>query len=218
MRSVRPLNPLVLVVSAVNEKEMNDFIVEWVLPYYLKILHGNYVYLKSSEQEAFNQEVKKALSTLNEAAVNRLLSAAGWREQITGSWFCGLKGWNQFADQIGKALVASQVGFAGQGYCFALACFTDETSVGYLTQYLDIYLPRIDCYYDQDWAMPALIWIDRQKNTNHSSRYLVSEGLWEKFVEDKLKGSDVWRLENIENRFWRVMEYCRVHFIMAKAA
>jgi hypothetical protein len=161
--------PKILRPNGFNDKKenrMDDFIAKWVAPYYMKILHGNYTSLKSLEQETFNRKVKEALPILNEIVVSRLLSG-GWREQITGSWFCGLKRWNQFAEPIGKALVASEVTYAGQSHCFALASFADDVSVKYLMEYLDTYLSKLDCYYDQNWAMPALIWIDTKGNTNH---------------------------------------------------
>jgi hypothetical protein len=195
---------------------MDEFINQWVAPYYLKILHGNYCYLlKDDEQTFFNRSVKNGLASINYEVVNQLLSG-GWREQITGSWFCGLKNWSQFADIIGTNLVESKMTYAGQGHSFALACFVDDKSVKYLTKYLDTYLPQINLVYDQAWVMTALMWVDEQNDTNHSARYLASGGLWEKYVADKK--SDAWRLNCRKEKFWKLMHYCQDNFAKPKAS
>jgi hypothetical protein len=117
--------------------------------------------------------------------------------------------WSKFAGLIGEALIASEGVYAGQGYCFALASFADDVSAKYLMDYLDTYLLKVDCYYDQDWAMPALIWIDEHRDTDHSSRYLTPGGLWERFAEDK---GESWQLDYSKKRFWAIMKYCQEHF------
>lgn len=45
-------------------------------------------------------------------------------------------------------LLASELVYAGQGYCFALARLGAEQDAEILTAYLDHYLPRDDCQYD----------------------------------------------------------------------
>jgi hypothetical protein len=194
---------------------MDEFINQWVAPYYLNILHGNYCFLlKHDEQVAFNRSVNNALASINVEVVNRLLSG-GWREQITGSWYCGLKGWSQFTDMIGTKLVESKMTYAGQGHSFALACFANDKSVRYFTEYLDMYLPQINLVYDQAWVMSALMWVDEQNNTDHSVRYLASNGLWQEYIADK--ESDVWQLDYWKNNFRTLMNYCQENFAKPKA-
>ncbi len=194
---------------------MNEFITQWVAPYYLNILHGNYYRLLEGEtQMAFNENVKNRLVSINYDVVTRLLSG-GWREQLTGSWFCGLKNWDQFADVIGTKLVESKAVYAGQGHCFALACFANDKSVKYLTKYLNTYLPQNNLVYDQAWVMPALMWIDEISYSNHSTHYLTSGGLWEKYVEDK--EINTWKLSCVKEHFWKVMSYCQENFAELKA-
>ena len=195
--------------------QMNDFINQWVAPYYLNILHGNFCLLEGEEQVAFNQSVMSALKSINTQVVDQLLSSVGWREQITGSWFCGLKGWSQFADVIGTRLVESKVTYAGQGHSFALACFANSKSIEYLTKYLDVYLPQTDLVYDQAWVMPALMWVDEKNNTGYSARYLTSDGLWEQYIVNKDR--DAWRLDDRKDEFWKLMNYCQKNFGDPKA-
>ena len=194
---------------------MDDFTTNWVAPFYIYVLHGNYYYqLKGDEQALFNENVKKALLNLNDETLQRLLSG-GWREQITGSWLCGLKGSSQYANNIGKKLVASQMTYAGQGHCFALACFANDESVKFFTEYLNIYLRKTDLHYDQGWVMPALMWVDEQNDTDHASKYLKSGGLWETYIANK--DTDAWQLGYRKEYFWKLMNYCRDNYINQKA-
>ena len=205
---------------------MNEFINQWVAPYYLQILQGNYCFNpKYLEQTAFNQKVKEALQSINANIIEQLLSG-GWREQLTGSWFCGLKGWSQFADVIGTKLVDRNVPYAGQGHSFALACFANDKSVEYLTKYLDLFLPQTDLVYEQIWVMPALLWVDAQNNTTYSERYLVIDGLWQNYAADKSTWYQaepegrVWQLGHLDDRqerFWQLMKYCHIYFAKPKA-
>lgn len=185
---------------------MDELRTKWVVPYYLQFLHANYLADERAEEpRAFKKRVDAALAEIDEGIVSLLL-AEHWREQITASYFAGLKGWSQYADTIGNLLVQSVACYAGQGYCFALACFADETSVKYLQKYLRIYLAQPQLYYDQYWAMPALIWIDERKGTQHSAEFLKPGGLWETFVAGK---NESWQLDKCWPDFRRAMNYWR---------
>ena len=192
---------------------MDNFTAKWVKPYYMAILHANYVnMLPEEERGVFNQDVLLALTVIDESVVVKLLNSH-WREQLTGSWFCGVKGWRHFGPQLGQLLVASKTCFAGQGYCFALASFANESSVIYLTKYLDKYLPQLDLYYDQGWAMAALMWVDEKSGTSHSHRFLAADGLWECFVAAKIRVAGTWQIESYKRELWDAIEYCQTHFM-----
>ncbi len=182
-------------------------------PYYLKILHGNYVRLEGNKLNSFVSSVWQAIAFIDEAMVNQLLRGS-WRELLTGSWFAGLLDWSQYTETLGELLIESPTCYAGQGYCFALACFANELSVNYLISYLDKYLPKIDCEYDQDWAMPSLMWIDNLKGTNYSQHYLVPGGLWERFTANKLniESFNRWDLERQKQHFGAMMNFCEKWF------
>jgi hypothetical protein len=202
---------------------MKDFAAKWVVPFYLEVLHANYVRQKSSDNLLFNQRVVAALAELDEPVVEQLLylrdwpdeddNMPGWRELLTGSWFCGLKGWQKFTDVIGQYLVESGTCYAGQGYCFALACFATEDSAAYLVKYLDTYLPQLELDYDQQWALPALMWIDEQRGTHHSHPFLEPGGLWEQYIAGR--PSPYWEAEECKRNFWEAMKYCQAHFMSA---
>ena len=186
---------------------------DWIAPFYLNILHGNYAtsVLDDGQRDAFNSAVHEALETVTADQLSRLIGAA-WREAITGSWIAGVGGFIDCRDQIGARLLASESCFAGQAHAFAMACFADEESATFLERYLDEYLRRKDCSYDQGWAMPALMWIDQERGSTRSERYLANGGLWESFIADKLGVNDAWTIESCRTAFWRSMSYCRQHF------
>ena len=177
---------------------MDEFFANWVKPFYLKGL------IKSDVGE-----LRTALAEVTPPVVDRLLSSPGWREQIVGSWFSGLKGWSQFEDVIGVMLLASRVCEAGRGHSFALACFADEASRRHLVTYLDHYLRRPELFDDQHFAMPALMWIDEKSGTSDAARFLVCGGLWETFTAGK---NDAWHLDTCKRRFWETMQYCQQNF------
>ncbi|MEP4077935.1 DUF6000 family protein [Haloferula sp.] len=195
---------------------LNPFLNKWVSPFYLSILHGNYAtsILKDDERERFNASVVDALNRITPKVATKLIGGH-WREAITGSWFAGLKGFTECRDQIGKRLIKSEACFAGQSHAFAMACFADQESAAFLERYLEEFLRRKDCYYDQGWAMPALMWIDEECGTNRTESFLAAGGLWESFTADKLDVNDAWTIESCKEDFWRSMTYCRQHFQQA---
>ncbi len=182
----------------------DDILEEWVKPFYMNVLHGNYAYASSDRE--FVSHAKKALKNISPAVIDSLFADINWRGRITAAWFCGLKGWRQYEDIIGESLLESRVCYAGIGYCFAFAHFADEKSSDYLVRYLEKYLAQVDKYYDQGCAMAALMWIDEKRKTNLSSSFIKPEGPWDKFVSEKIKVSDAWTLEHRKESFYKVMK------------
>ncbi|MBB2747180.1 UNVERIFIED_ORG: hypothetical protein FHR35_007059 [Microbispora rosea subsp. rosea] len=79
-----------------------------------------------------------------------------------------------FRQTLGELLINSEVCYAGQGYCFALANFGRSHDAEILISYL----PRTECYYDQHWAIGALLHLDDRLGTHHADRFLTT-GLWQ---------------------------------------
>ena len=134
----------------------------------------------------------------------RQLLAGHWRESITGSWFAGVADLRDVRGEIGELLLASKTCFAGQAHAFALACFADEPSAALLVKYLDAFLPKLDCNYDQHWAMPALLWVDASLGTSHATPFLETGGLWETFAAGRGSNFD---LGLRRDHFWRCMRF-----------
>jgi hypothetical protein len=178
----------------------------WVHPCCLHLLHGNFRSMclaqeTSPEREELIRWFRRALSEITPDVIGTLLQQTEWRAQLTASWFCGLKGWREFRQLLGQFLVESQVCFAGQGYCVALACFGDRPSADYLCAYLDRWLPQVDKFYDQHRAMPALRRIDAQLGTNFASRYLGKGGLWQRWAARSDGRANADSLESREHDF-----------------
>lgn len=193
-----------------------SFLNRWVKPFYMQILHGNYAGERDEEQrERFTARVREALGDITPKIASRLI-ADTWRGSITGSWFAGLGGLVECRDQVGARLVASQTCFAGQAHAFAMACFADDASAEFLVEYLNIYLRQPECEYDQDWAMPALMWVDEQRGSERAQAFVAPGGLWDAFTAERSQGT--WALETCRARFWLRMNYCRQHFMACQPA
>lgn len=196
---------------------MSGELTDWTTPFYLQFLHGNFMTLVSgNEQGQFVALVRRALTLIDDRAIADLLAGASWREKLSGAWFSGLLRRAEFQEQIGSCLIESSCCFSGQGYVFALASFANQRSSELLKAYLDKWLLKLECEYDQDWAMPALAWLDAQRGTGDAKPYLKSGGLWERFVADKTRiaGSKRWHFELAASRFARVMAFCSEHFVL----
>lgn len=185
---------------------MNYHLIErWVKPYYMQFFGGRFTRLDRVEEAAFLMTLRHDLSIIDETTVRDLIQQFGWREQLVGSYFAGFKLWNQCADIIGKKLIASEVTYAGAGHAFALACFSDHKSTRLLMEYLDYWLRKPECYYDQLDVLCALMWIDEQKGTTFAEHYIKPNGLWGVFTEDKYN----WDIETGKKHLWHIMHYCQ---------
>ena len=194
---------------------MSGELPDWTTPFYLQFLQGNFVTLLSKEEQTqFVSAVRRAMTQIDDRTIAELLVGARWRERLSGAWFSGLLRRTEFQEQIGSRLIESSCCFSGQGYVFALAACANQRSSELLKAYLDKWLPKLECEYDQDWAMPALAWLDVKRGREDSKPYLKPGGLWEQFVADKTRiaGFKRWHFEVAAGRFARVMEFCCEHF------
>jgi hypothetical protein len=151
---------------------------------YMKLLHGNFLALGEDERGHFLRELGSSARQVSDRELAILLEG-GWRERLTASWLIGLDRREQFRDQIGQLLLASEMGYAGQGYCLALARFATPDDAGLLASYLDAYLPQVDNRYDQDWALGAILHIDTVLGTGQTARFLTDGGLWQQWRRDE---------------------------------
>jgi Family of unknown function (DUF6000) len=148
---------------------------------YLQLVHGNFLQLQGHEGEAFTESLAHDAGAITDAELDILLSSE-WRSRLTASWLIASSRRARFVDQLGDMLLESQLVYAGQGYCIALASIGGAASATRLSEYLDRWLPEIDSRYDQLWAMAALICIDDRAASAQSARFLKSDGLWESWT------------------------------------
>jgi hypothetical protein len=135
----------------------SDLVVreQFVRPFYLDLIHGNFAHGKGDGCE-FNRKLAHAASAISDDQLNRLLGESEWRGRLCAAWFVGLSNRVQFVTLIGEKLLASEMVYAGQGYCVALGLLGGVQSVNALRAYLRHYLPIEGRFYDQDWALGAL--------------------------------------------------------------
>jgi hypothetical protein len=146
---------------------------------YLKLLHGNALAMRDPGQPAFQAALGRDARQVTDRELSTLLDSE-WRSRLTAAWLIGLNRRTQFRDRLAEMLLDSEVVYSGQGYCLALARFETAADAGILCSYLDKYLPQLDCYYDQHWAIGALLHLDDRLISSRADRFLVSGGLWEK--------------------------------------
>ncbi|MEV2272894.1 DUF6000 family protein [Nonomuraea africana] len=115
----------------------------------------------------------------------RELLASGWREKLTAAWLAGVDRRTELRDHIGQLLVASEMVYAGGGYCFALSRFGTEADAEILVNYLNRWLRCEECDYDQGAAIGALMFLDEKLGANRTASFLAPGGLWEDWAKDR---------------------------------
>jgi len=150
---------------------------------YLNLLHGNFMrMMEEKERVTFGHALATDARQITDGQLKQLL-AYPWRAQLTGAWLAGVALRDSHRDRIGELLLASRTSFAGQGFCFALARFGTRQDTQLLVDYLDRYLPRLDQFYDQHWAMGALLHLDARLGTDHANRFLDDSGAWRRWAD-----------------------------------
>ncbi|MCX4869435.1 DUF6000 family protein [Streptomyces sp. NBC_00825] len=166
-----------------SDLELLDVIDRYVKPptqgvgRYLHLLHANFTREDESKRTPFLQSLSAAAHEITDEELEILLESE-WRSRLTAAWLIGFDRRDHFRDVLGDLLLASRLCFSGQGYCFALARFGTDEDAQHLAAYLDRYLRRPDCQYDQHWAISALLHIDSRSGSEHAARFLAPGGLW----------------------------------------
>ena len=125
---------------------------KWVDPLYMGVPgYGK------GEQNDFWCAVDRVYSEVSEQLVGELLDRNDWRSRKVGGFFAGLRVYSSILPRIEALLVESKFCYSGIGYCFALVRFSSAESSAALRRYLDVWLPRRDCCYDQMVALGSLV-------------------------------------------------------------
>lgn len=172
--TVRHTPPFDGLKSLKNDSELSQkFIDKWVVPFYMNIRHTDIEWIKkliSVKCEITTDIIQKNLGDFN------------WRTRQTGAFFSAITNQTQFIDIIGIHLLKSEVCYAGGIYCKVLASFNSTRCVEYLNLYLDYYLTKHDLWFDQKYAMEAMLYLDRTNSTHHFDRHI---GNWTEFIKNK---------------------------------
>ncbi|MCK2213340.1 DUF6000 family protein [Actinomadura sp. ATCC 31491] len=146
---------------------------------YLELLGGNFLALPERVFRSFAGSLVRDARKITDDDLRVLLDSE-WRARLTAAWLIGMDRRAQFRERLGALLLESELVYAGQGYCFALARFGNERDAEILAAYLDRWLPETSCLYDQDDAMGALLYLDELHSTERAARFLGPGGLWER--------------------------------------
>jgi hypothetical protein len=125
----------------------------------MKLLHGNFTRLPPDDRAAFVDLLVEEARLVTDADLNALLDYE-WRARLTAAWLIAVDRRVRFRERLREMLLASELVYAGEGYCVAFARFGEPTDADALVGYLRRYLPRVDCSYNQHWALGALLNLD----------------------------------------------------------
>jgi Family of unknown function (DUF6000) len=148
----------------------------FVRPFYLQLLRANFTRANEAEAGSFRKAILTAASTISNEQITRLLIEREWRGRLSAAWFVGLKNRGNFIPSIRKLLLASEMVYAGQGYCVALGIVGGEECRGILRDYLRSYLPLNGRVYNQDWAIGALAHLEGVAPSEFIRRELWCDG------------------------------------------
>jgi len=185
--------------------ENMDFHSKWVNPFYGKLMNGNFLRLKESEQKQFAENIQITLSELNDDILTQMLSSDNWRARLTAGWFIGFARRQSKVAEIGKNLLRFPH-YAGM-YCFALARIKNEQSLEYIEQYLSTFLrPEHARNFNAEtlsvqYALIALKWI-----APNSAKSYYPE-MWDIFVNANLKfysGEHNTQLRHMLESHWEI--------------
>ncbi|MFC7308377.1 DUF6000 family protein [Streptomyces monticola] len=145
------------------------------------MLSGHYIRKEGAARKRFVRAMVHDAATITNDELAALFGFE-WRARLTASWLVGVARRHEFRQQIADLLLASELTYAGRGYCFALARLGTHEDAEILTAYLDRYLPQLDLRYDQPDALGALLRLDAQLGTEHAARFTPPDGPWERWV------------------------------------
>jgi hypothetical protein len=183
-------------------EETRELRERFIAPVYLSLLGANFM-RPSDSQESKGNLIAELSNTITDEQIGTLLRIREWRGRLTAAWYAGLTGRSVFVDEIGNLLLQSQLVYAGQGYCAALGIIGDQRCTSYLRDYLRKYLPFRDRFFDQQWAIGALAFNDREG----AEEFLRPE-LWS-------EGNVKWDPIGSMQRFEELTTYLREHRMIA---
>ncbi len=171
--TVRHRSPFAELPVPENTAELSEeFYEKWVVPFYMARF----------SDDSFLQNLKPMAPELSKEIVISLLGEFNWRPRIVGAWFSAIKRYVEFDKVIGNLLLRSDVCYAGDGYCQALASFNTSHSIEALSEYLEYYLTKPELWFDQSSAMAAIAYLDQINQTQNLNQFVPA---WERFVKNK---------------------------------
>lgn len=198
-----------------EDPELRDLVDRYLTPgrRYMLLLGGGLMRMDGPEREQFTKALGHAAGEITPRELGILLEG-GWRERHTAAWLIAVARRTEFRDRLGELLLASEICYAGRGYCVALAAFGSPADADLLASYLDRYLRRPDLYYNQAEAIGALLHLDAKLGTDKAARFLTPGGLWQRWVDGPpAKGVEPQSYHPIMNRFCAIAAESRLNVV-----
>ncbi|RYG70793.1 hypothetical protein EON80_06865 [bacterium] len=170
----------------------------WVIPFYLKSLRT-----LAKEGGAFEEACREATPEL----VRTLLAEFNWRGRQVATRFVAVRRFTELQPDISLLFLRSDVCYVGADYTLTLAVLGNEAAAQTLVTYLNYYLRQPDLYFDQHYALAALLYFDEQHGTRHAAPVMP---LWEAFIADKPH----WNLQTYTSAFGKMV--AEVHELQVK--
>ncbi len=170
-------NPFDHLETPKNHKQIDqNFRNKFIIPIYMNLLGI------SQYEEKLKTETEKIIHKVDKNVVSQMLGDFNWRTRSTGAFFSAIKDYVDFQDSIGILLLKSEVTYAGESYCLAMAEFNNTKSIKLLNEYLDYYLTKPELWFDQDQAIGAIAYLDKVNKTNELEKH---KSKWTEFVVNK---------------------------------
>jgi hypothetical protein len=132
----------------------------------------------------FLDDLRRDARLITDPELDLLLRPGGpanWRSRMVAGYLIALDRRARYRDTVRDLLLATEVVYSGESYCFALVAFGTHRDAEILAEYLDRYLSRTDLRYDQACALGALRFLDGRLGTAHAARYLA-DGSWDRWA------------------------------------
>lgn len=185
--TVRHKSPFANLPTPANETPLSqDIIEQWVAPFYIKRL------------EVENSDFLEASAVVTSDFVLTLLGEFNWRPRTVGAQFIAVRQFYELQQPLSNLLLRSEVCYAGDTYCLALASLGNVAATDTLCAYLDYYLRQRNLWFDQASAMAALLYLDEKLESNKATQFSKS---WQRFIRNKPN----WNLDKSTQAFRKEM-------------
>lgn len=182
---VRHISPFDNLPTHKNEEDLSDdFIKKWAVPYYMEIA--------SYYDSSWIKKIKEIKPAITKDVCLNLLGDFNWRTRLVGAYFAAVKDYKALIDIIGVHLLKSEVCCVGHIYALVLTFFNDEQCIGYLNKYLDYYLTKPLLYFDQQFVLEAVLYLDKKNRTDSFSQHFDN---WKELTADRKRQEEYQRKE-----------------------
>ena len=142
----------------------------YVQPYYLQLLHANFL---SGESEHFPEYLRLAASTVGTGRLRRLFRDRDWRSGLAAGWFAGIGRHHELTNTIAARLGSAMGAYDVQGLCFGLGLLGGDLARSSLRKYLEENIADNSEGGERSWALGALAYCDGEPPQQY-----MHAGLW----------------------------------------